>query len=694
MILRLVQFGLIGIVLVSCKQEKKGKAPDELKATIDIQSRAEPISPKIYGMFMEQLGNVDVGDLVDDGLWSELLDDRKFFYPIDLVDQQIPPNKRDTTNQWRPINDPRAVVMDSIKPYAGIRSPKIRTSTKVLEGISQSGFPVIADKKYNGRIVLKGSPGVTVTIGLSWGKGPSQKTSYTISKLAKRFSKYNFTFTAKETSDNAKLEITGSGDGEFSIGAVSLMPEDNINGFRPDVIKLLRDLNSGIYRWGGNMSSAYDWRDGVGDPDQRPPRYEYAWDALENNDVGTDEMLMFAKLINVELCISANAGLGDANSAAEWVEYVNGSKDSRMGKRRAENGHADPYGVKLWCVGNEMYGWWQLGHTDLKSYTIKHNQFAEKMRAVDPTIKLIASGATIDEMTITECAFKVTGKVTAEYDSVSDWTGGLLRHDLRNIDYMSEHFYCSVDQRFDLKKGKYVKVDEPLVDWTRRPANRVRAKAEHYEEYHRRIPASKKIPVYMDEWAFFTNWVHPLPTLGVTIGYARGLHEMFRHTDLIKMAGFTFGTSCISFDKTNAVYNSSGLLFKLYQSQFGTIPVKITGNSPQPAPQYPIGGDQPTINAGGDAYPLDMVAALTSDQKALTIAIVNPTETDQKITIQLSGVKTSGKIKHYMISGTSINARNIVGKKPQVTTSESDLDPTEILVVAPATINIYRYELD
>ena len=339
-----------------------------------------------------------------------------------------------------------------------------------------------------------------------------------------------------------------------------------------------------------------------------------------------------------------------------------------------------------------MYGWWQLGHTDVKSYAIKHNMFAEKMRAADPTIKLIASGATIDEMTITECAFKVSGRVAAEYDSVTDWTGTLLRKDLRNIDFMSEHFYCSVDQRFDLKKGKYVKVDEALIDWTRRPANRVRAKAEHYDEYHKRIPGSKRIPVYIDEWAYFTNWVHPLPTLGVTIGYARGLNEMFRHTDLIKMAGFTFGTSCISFSKTDAVYNSSGLLYKLYQSQLGSIPVKIVGNSPQPTPQYPIGGDQPTVNAGGDAYPLDMIATLTSDQKALTVAIVNPTETEQKITLQLGGIKPSGKIKHFMVSGTSVNARNIVGRNPEVNLTESELDQTDVLTIAPATINIFRYE--
>ena len=683
----------VGVCILSCSEKQKLPAPAGLKAVIEVQAKKDEISPKMYGMFMEQLGNVDVGDLVDDALWAELLDDRKFFYPVDLNELQSPPNKRDTTNQWIPVGDSKNVMMDSLTPYVGVHSPRVQTNPTTPVGISQSGFPVLAGKKYSGRIVLKGSPGVSVTVALSWGSQPSEKASFVIAKLTDHFATYNFTLTCLGAKDKAKLEITGLGSGTYSIGAVSLMPEDNVNGFRPDVIRLLKDLNSGIYRWGGNMSSAYDWRDGVGDPDRRPARYDYAWDALENNDVGTDEMLTFARLINVELCLSANAGLGDANSAAEWVEYVNGAKNTEMGKQRAANGHPEPYGIKYWCIGNEMYGWWQVGHTDIKSYAIKHNMFAEKMRAIDPGIQLIASGATLDEMTITECARRVSGKIVAEYDSVSDWTGNLLRKDLPNIDYMSEHFYCSVDQRFDLQKGKYVKVDEPLVDWTRRLANRVRAKAEHYEEYHRRIPGSKKIPVYLDEWAFFTNWVHPLPTLGVTIGCARALNEMFRHTDLFKMAGFTFGTSCLSFSKTDAVYNSTGLLFKLYQSQLGSIPVKIFGNSPQPSPQYPVGGDQPMVNAGGDLYPLDVVAALTSDQKVLTIAIVNPTENEQKLTIQLGGMKGSGKIKHFMISGTSILARNMVGKNSEVITTENELTPTNILTIAPATINIYRYEL-
>ena len=159
------------------------------------------------------------------------------------------------------------------------------------------------------------------------------------------------------------------------------------------------------------------------------------------------------------------------------------------------------------------------------------------------------------------------------------------------------------------------------------------------------------------------------------------------------MSGFTFGTSCLSFTDTDVTYNASGLLFKLYREQLGSIPVEITGNAPQPLPKYPVGGDQPSVNAGGDTYPLDMIATLTADKKALTIAVVNPTEVEQQIAIQLNGVKVSGKIKQWTLSGSSAMARNVVGKPAEVTVQESGIDRSDKLVIKPATINIFRYEL-
>jgi alpha-N-arabinofuranosidase len=194
------------------------------------------------------------------------------------------------------------------------------------------------------------------------------------------------------------LEIVGVGNDELRIGAVSLMPADNISGFKPEMVRLLKEQGIELARWpGGNFVSAYDWRDGIGDADKRPPRHELAWNGLESNDMGIDEFMTLCRLLGAEPYIAVNAGLGDAHSAAEEVEYVNGPASSRLGKLRAANGHPAPYGVKIWGIGNEMYGPWQWGHMPIDQYPEKHKLIVEAMRKIDPSIKVIASSATPEE---------------------------------------------------------------------------------------------------------------------------------------------------------------------------------------------------------------------------------------------------------------------------------------------------------
>ena len=150
------------------------------------------------------------------------------------------------------------------------------------------------------------------------------------------------------------------------------MPGDNVNGMRADTLALLKDLNGTIYRWpGGNFASGYDWRDGVGDRDRRPPRKNPAWTGVEHNDFGTDEFIAFCREIGAEPSIAANTGFGDAYSAAQWVEYCNGSSDTTAGAWRAQNATPVPYDVKYWCVGNEMFGTWQLGFMQISQYVLK-----------------------------------------------------------------------------------------------------------------------------------------------------------------------------------------------------------------------------------------------------------------------------------------------------------------------------------
>jgi alpha-N-arabinofuranosidase len=173
------------------------------------------------------------------------------------------------------------------------------------------------------------------------------------------------------------------------------------------------------------------------------------------------------------------------------------------------------------------------------------------------------------------------------------------------------------------------------------------------------------------------------------------MNEMLRHTDFLKMSAFTMGLSTLDYNSTNAVFNTNGLLFKLYRDHFGLLPVEVTGNSPQPAPSYPIGGDQPRTNAGSSTYPLDMVASLTSDHKFLTIAIVNATESVQKIDLNVLGVHLAGKSKLWQMSASTLDAANYVGQKPQVDVVEIPMaDVPKTLSVAPISVNIYQFPVN
>lgn len=224
---------------------------------------------------------------------------------------------------------------------------------------------------------------------------------------------------------------------------------------------------------------------------------EPAPDAMQPNDVGTDEFITLCRLVGIEPYITVNAGFGDAWSAAQLVEYTNGSEATTMGRLRAANGHPEPYGVRFWGVGNEAWGSWQMGSMPPDQFVLKHNLFADAMRAVDSTIVLIGSGAMPDAMTGSGESQKRTGKIVPEPMGPADWTGGLFLHSLDHMDMISEHYYNYGGTRFDVTQGKQVPVDanEPLVDWMRRPANHVRMKVEAYEDYEQRIPALSERPI-------------------------------------------------------------------------------------------------------------------------------------------------------------------------------------------------------
>ena len=197
------------------------------------------------------------------------------------------------------------------------------------------------------------------------------------------------TFTSPVDTQEARLEILGTGIGTFHVGTASLMPADNVQGFHAGMIRLFREAGFKMAKWpGGNFVSGYDWTDGIGDVDKRPPRSGDVERRGSPNDVGLHEFVAFCRLLGAEPDLTINSGFGSAREAAEEVEYCNGSTDTRMGKLRAENGHPEPFNVRLWSIGNEMYGPWQFGRMSLNQYWEKHNRIVEAMKKVDPTIKV------------------------------------------------------------------------------------------------------------------------------------------------------------------------------------------------------------------------------------------------------------------------------------------------------------------
>jgi len=356
------------------------------------------------------------------------------------------------------------------------------------------------------------------------------------------YATFPLAFACPVDSDDAQLEITATGPGTLRIGVVSLMPSDNANGWRREVVDVLESLRSGVYRWPG----------------------------------GTKESLK----------------LGD--------------------------------------------------------------------------------------------------KLVPEYLGPADWTGTLFQKCLDDMDMISEHYY-NYDSHFDLASAKQVPnaPNEALVDWMRRPANHIRLKYEEYQEYVSRIPALKRkpVPIALDEYAYTFGGSYK-----VVPAYAWNFHEMFRHSDLYQLATLTFITSTYSAARGQAVLNPTGMLFKLYRDRFGTVPVEVSGNSPQPRPTDPPGGEQPVVHAGSDTFPLDVAAAWTADRTALTVAVINPTEAPQTLSLDIRGAVLSGRGTLRRMAPQSLTANVVVGQEPGVRIDEQSLTalPTNP-TLAPHSVNIYEF---
>lgn len=664
---------------------------DPVRVSVDVRRTSDPVTPYAYGMFIEPIGK-----LIARSLWAEMLDDRKFYFPVVAqgkdppVPQSVEGRPGLSYRKWRPIGGDEVVLMDRHDPFVGAQSPRVVVDAAAPRGFGQSGIDVAGGRLYRGHLQLRGDAGAKVQVALIWGNGPSDRAVVRLPVPGAQWREVPLEFTAGATAADARLEITGTGSGSFWIGAVSLMPADNIDGWRADTTTLLRTLHSGMWRLpGGNFLSNWDWHGAIGPRDQRAPMFDHAWSAMQPNDLGMDEYLELTRLLGVEPYVTVNAGLGDANSAAEEIEYLNGPADSDWGAKRAANGHAAPYGVKFWNIGNEPYGWWQIGKTSLEYFMMKHNEFAAAMRAADPSIILIGSGAMPDQLHPKDAKENASlESIRAKFGTEEDWTGGLLAKAWGNFDGISEHWYDRAEKRPDAPAA------DELIEFARSPSNQVRMKAEEWAIYQQRFPAMRDRHIFLsiDEFAY----IGAPANLKLALAYSMVLQEMLRHTDFLTMSALTMGVSTIDVTPTGSTLNSTGEVFKLYGDHFGagTLPVAVQGNSPQPEPKFSVGFDHPSVRAGSPTYPLDVIAGLSPDRKKLTIAVVNATLQPQPLLLEIEGARGRGSGTAWVLTGRQLDAANQVGQPPGVTVRESRVPAlSRTLRVPPISAMIYEFPI-
>ena len=681
-----------------------------IQVAVDATGIGAPITPLIFGGYQEPATT---------RVWAEMLTDRKFANPI--TSAAPPPGnsffRRFAGEPFKPVGPEGTVVMDTVRPFVGVHSPRIQLAGSEPRGIQQSKLRMAGGKTYEGRVYLAGDPDARVVVRLVWGPGTGDSQSISIPPLTSEYRKFGFKFTPTANTEDGRLEIVGTGSRTFHVGTVSLMPADNIEGFHAGMIRLYREAGFKMSKWpGGNFVSTYDFRDGLGDRDKRPPRHQAMWhDAVESNDVGLHEFVAFCRLLGAEPYLAIDSAFGDPYSAAEEVEYCNGSTDTRMGEMRAANGHPEPFNIRLWCVGNEMYGPWQYGHMSLNQYWVKHRYLVTAMKKVDPGIEVTVSGATIGEKSWTEAERKnhffpdiwerpILATLPYKFGGLNDWDGWLLAKSADYIDHLSEHTYAYPDLAFDAQKQKYVDVQDPLPIRSRRMANRIGEAFEAWQKYIEKMPSlkEKNIKFIFDEWGTRYRSAEGVaqlrPGMVTALSYALFLHEMFRHSDMVAASCPTGGLYTVLVDNTGEAvgYAAEGLVLKLMGTHLaGTLPVEVSGNSPQHAVRGTLYVDTPSVPTGSPTYPLDVVATFSSDRKTFILSVVNPTEESQEFAPQIGGVTLRGAGTLWQIAGPSADAQNEPGKDPVVKINEIPQTSLPAKVhVPPISINVYKFEVE
>ncbi len=474
--------------------------------TVSPDRRLGPINPRIFGQYTEETLTS-----FDGGISSQLLFNRKFEMPEPRSAQNF--LFKGVSEGWDPIGLDTGVtlVLDQEVYYSPSQSQRITfAGGDTPAGIQQRGlryvlpqlltnqhlddpFTFKPGERYKVRLAIKNQDlngAVHVALGESHSKTvASHDFQFSASK---DWEIYECELAPSAEAKNAKFMVYIDSPGTVWVDSVSMVRADlDDGGFRKDALELTRRLQPTNIRWpGGWFVSDYHWRDGIGPIDKRPARLNRAWMAYTANDVGVDEFMQLCGKVGAEPYICVNVGTGTAEEAAGLVEYVNGTNRTKWGRIRAENGHAEPYGAKVWNVGNEE---WlpTLGGTRGSVYAKRFDAYAKVMRAVDPSIELVAVGA----FDIPKGMIPPDSPAYPILRYLPDWNREVLPVAGATMNQYSVHHYNPEDDIRDLSAAEMNRAAMVSAEDLGGKLDRLHQQMKDY------APGGKIYPVALDEWA-------------------------------------------------------------------------------------------------------------------------------------------------------------------------------------------------
>ena len=308
-------------------------------------------------------------------------------------------------------------------------------------------------------------------------------------------------------------------------------PSADADGFRGDVLELVRELGATVVRYpGGNFVSGYAWEDGIGPVDDRPVRLDAAWHSVETNRVGLDEFAAWAERAGLAVMEAVNLGTRGPAEAAQLLEYANHPSGTALGDLRRRNGREQPWGIGLWCLGNEMDGPWQIGHKTADEYGRLAAETARLMKFIDPTIELVVAGSSNMDM-----------------PTFGEWERTVLAHTAGLVDHISVHAYYEEvdgDVRSFLASAvgldRYLDVVAGIIDEVRADAGLEKQIGISVDEwnvwYQSRWNDTVKDDVMSGEWSVAPRLIEDEYSVTDAVVVGSLLISLLRHSDRVTMA--------------------------------------------------------------------------------------------------------------------------------------------------------------